>query len=52
MPKVADAPFEIDFAMGMNTVDVRAMEQLTRHLIRTAVDTVTRTRDEVEGEPA
>ncbi|WP_030741199.1 M20 family metallopeptidase [Streptomyces sp. NRRL F-5135] len=54
MPKVADAeaPFEIDFARGMNTVSVRAMEKLTRHLIRTAVDTVTRTRAEVEGEPS
>ncbi|MCO6005263.1 peptidase dimerization domain-containing protein [Actinoallomurus purpureus] len=47
MPKVAEAPFKIDFAMGMNTVDVREMERLTRHLIRTAVDTVTRTRSEV-----
>lgn len=54
MPKVADAeaPFQIDFARGMNTVSVRAMERLTRHLIRTAVDTVTRTRAEVEGEPS
>ncbi|MPY47979.1 M20 family metallopeptidase [Streptomyces acidicola] len=54
MPKVADAeaPFPIDFARGMNTVSVRAMEKLTRHLIRTAVDTVTRTRAEVEGEPS
>ncbi|MEV6587380.1 M20 family metallopeptidase [Streptomyces acidicola] len=54
MPKVADAeaPFPIDFARGMNTVSVRAMETLTRHLIRTAVDTVTRTRAEVEGEPS
>jgi acetylornithine deacetylase/succinyl-diaminopimelate desuccinylase-like protein len=49
MPKVTEAPFEIDFARGMNTVDVRAMEKLTRHLVRTAVDTVTRSRDEVEG---
>ncbi|GII96901.1 M20 family metallopeptidase [Sinosporangium siamense] len=47
MPKVADAPFEIDFAMGMNTADVREMEKLTRHLIRTAVATVTRSRAEV-----
>ncbi|MEV0402053.1 hypothetical protein [Actinoallomurus sp. NPDC050550] len=47
MPKVTEAPFEIDFALGMNTVDVRAMERLTRHLIRTAVDTVTRSRSEV-----
>ncbi|MFJ9582718.1 M20 family metallopeptidase [Streptomyces acidicola] len=54
MPKVADAeaPFPIDFARGMNTVSVRAMEKLTRHLIRTAVDTVTRRRAEVEGEPS
>lgn len=54
MPKVpqADAPFEIDFARGMNTVSVRAMKKLTRHLIRTAVDTVTRTRTEIHGDPA
>ncbi|WP_210588594.1 M20 family metallopeptidase [Streptomyces sp. GESEQ-35] len=51
MPKVTDAPFEIDFARGMNTVSVRAMEKLTRHLVRTAVDTVTRRRTELE-EPA
>ncbi|MFC4501141.1 MULTISPECIES: M20 family metallopeptidase [Streptomyces] len=53
MPKVAQdgAPFDIDFARGMNTVSVRAMERLTRHLIRTAVDTVTRTRAELEGDP-
>ncbi|MEV2211693.1 deacylase [Streptomyces sp. NPDC050997] len=49
MPKVTEAPFDIDFARGMNTVSVRAMEKLTRHLIRTAVDTVTRSRDELEG---
>lgn len=47
MPKVTEAPFEVDFAMGMNTVDVREMVKLTRHLIRTAVDTVTRQRHEV-----
>ncbi|MGA5499595.1 M20 family metallopeptidase [Streptomyces umbrinus] len=58
MPKVTDAPFDIDFARGMNSVSVRAMERLTRHLIRTAVDTVTRSRaeldlePELEGEPA
>ncbi|MFD3312414.1 M20 family metallopeptidase [Streptomyces sp. NPDC058694] len=62
MPKVSEAetPFDIDFARGMNTVSVRAMERLTRHLIRTAVDTVTRSRAELdldldlesEGEPA
>ncbi|MER5935820.1 deacylase [Streptomyces sp. NPDC001928] len=49
MPKVAEAPFEIDFARGMNTVSVRAMEKLTRLLIRTAIDTATRTRAELEG---
>ena len=49
MPKVTEAPFEIDFARGMNTVDLRAMEKLTRHLVRTAVDTVTRTRAETEA---
>ncbi|MFF1260327.1 M20 family metallopeptidase [Streptomyces sp. NPDC058321] len=48
MPKVAEAPFDIDFARGMNTVSVAEMERLTRHLIRTAVDTVTRSRDELE----
>jgi len=52
MPKVTEAPFDIDFARGMNTVSVRAMEKLTRHLIRTAVDTVTRSRDELEGTAA
>jgi len=47
MPKVTDSLFDIDFARGMNTVSVQAMEKLTRHLIRTAVDTVTRSRTEV-----
>jgi acetylornithine deacetylase/succinyl-diaminopimelate desuccinylase-like protein len=47
MPKVAEAPFPIDFAAGMNTVDVRAMRTLTRHLIRVAVDTTTRARTEM-----
>jgi len=51
MPKVTDSLFDIDFARGMNTVSVRAMEKLTRHLIRTAVDTVTRSRAEVAAEP-
>ncbi|WP_030263479.1 M20 family metallopeptidase [Streptomyces violens] len=54
MPKVteAEAPFPIDFARGMNTVSVPAMEKLTRHLVRTAIDTVTRTRAEMEGPAA
>ncbi|MEV5832744.1 deacylase [Nocardia sp. NPDC052112] len=47
MPKVVDAPFEVDFAMGMNTVDLREAEKLTRYLIRVALDTVTRTLEEV-----
>ncbi|WP_030875917.1 M20 family metallopeptidase [Streptomyces sp. NRRL S-1868] len=54
MPKVgeAEAPFPIDFARGMNTVSVPAMEKLTRHLVRTAIDTVTRARAEMEGPAA
>lgn len=47
MPKVVEAPFPIDFTAGMNTVDVGAMERLTRLLIQVAVDTLTRTREEV-----
>ncbi|MFI2332094.1 M20 family metallopeptidase [Nocardia rhamnosiphila] len=47
MPKVADAPFEVDFARGMNTVDLRAAERFTRYLVRVAVDTATRTLEEV-----
>lgn len=47
MPKVTEAPAPVDFALGMNSVDVRQMEQLTRLLIRVAVDTVTRSTAEV-----
>jgi acetylornithine deacetylase/succinyl-diaminopimelate desuccinylase-like protein len=47
MPKVPGEPSR-DFALGMNTVDVREMERLTRALIRVAVDTCTRTWDEIE----
>ncbi len=47
MPKVAVAPFPIDFTAGMNTVDVNEMGRLTRHLIEVAIDTLTRTRAEV-----
>lgn len=51
MPKVADTTLPVDpstdFAMGMNTVDVRDMVRLTRHLVRVAVDTLTRTREEM-----
>ncbi len=55
MPKVgtgADpAPFEVDFARGMNTVDVREMERLTRLLVRVAVDTCSRTFEETGDRP-
>jgi acetylornithine deacetylase/succinyl-diaminopimelate desuccinylase-like protein len=47
MPKVAEAPYPIDFTAGMNTVDVHEMQRLTRCLIQVAIDTVTRTRAEV-----
>jgi acetylornithine deacetylase/succinyl-diaminopimelate desuccinylase-like protein len=47
MPKVAEAPFPIDFTAGMNTVDVGEMERLTRLLVEVAVDTLTRSRAEV-----
>jgi acetylornithine deacetylase/succinyl-diaminopimelate desuccinylase-like protein len=47
MPKVPTT----DFTAGMNTVDVREMERLTRYLVDVAVDTVTRTRPET-GLPA
>ncbi|MBY6411861.1 peptidase dimerization domain-containing protein [Rhodococcus sp. BP-252] len=47
MPKVVDAPFEVDFAMGMNTVDLRRAEELTHYLVDVALDTVTRTLEEV-----
>ncbi|MGN9843222.1 hypothetical protein ACTMTI_34370 [Nonomuraea sp. H19] len=47
MPKVTDAPFAIDFALGMNSADLHEMERLTRHLVRVAVDTITRSRAEV-----
>ena len=46
MPKVSGTPFPVDFAMGMNAVDLRDAVKLTRHLVRVAVDTVTRTRAE------
>jgi len=49
LPKVDDGRRELDFAAGMNTVDVGALELLTRHLVTTAVDVCTRTRDELTG---
>lgn len=47
MPKVAEAPFPIDFTAGMNTVDVREIVRLTRLLVQVAIDTLTRTREQV-----
>jgi acetylornithine deacetylase/succinyl-diaminopimelate desuccinylase-like protein len=37
-----DAPIPLDFASGMNVVDVREMTRLTRHLVRVIVNTCTR----------
>ncbi|MFD1540758.1 M20 family metallopeptidase [Nonomuraea guangzhouensis] len=47
MPKVVSTEFDVDFARGMNTVDVRAMRRLCELLVRVAVDTTTRTRAEI-----
>jgi hypothetical protein len=47
MPKVGQGPYPMDFTVGMNTVDVREMYRLTRLLVHTAVDTLTRERAEV-----
>ncbi|QOC93421.1 M20 family metallopeptidase [Micromonospora craniellae] len=33
-----DAPLPLDFPAGMNVVDIREMQRLTRHVIRTALD--------------
>jgi len=33
-----DAPLPLDFATGMNVVDVREMQRLARHVVRTALD--------------
>ena len=38
LPKAVDDGAELGFAAGMNTVDVAALELLTRHLVTTAVD--------------
>ena len=52
MPKVTGTPSgdPVDFAMGMNTVDVREQVKLTRYLIQVALDTVTRSRAETEAD--
>ena len=40
----ADAPLPVDFPMGMNVVDLKEMVRLTRHVLRTTINTCTRTR--------
>ena len=51
MPKVDDDALDpnpsADFGVGMNTVDVVEMHRLARLLVRVAVDTCTRDREEV-----
>jgi len=44
LPKVQRDGAELDFAAGMNTVELDAMELLTRHLVTVAVDVATRSR--------
>ncbi|MEV4577616.1 hypothetical protein AB0K16_30670 [Nonomuraea jabiensis] len=48
MPKAVPEDVDVDFALGMNTVDVRAMRRLCEVLLRVAADTVTRTRAEID----
>lgn len=50
MPKVTDAPFDIDFELGMNICDIRDMVQLTKVLCATVVDVCTRPDKEVFDE--
>lgn len=50
MPKLRDpSGAEVDFAMGMNAVDVEDMRRLTRLLVYTIVDTCGRRRDELQA---
>ncbi len=49
MPKVTDPGLVTGFREGMNTVDVRAMQRLTRALIEIAVDTTMRPLHELAG---
>jgi acetylornithine deacetylase/succinyl-diaminopimelate desuccinylase-like protein len=49
LPKAFDGGAELGFAAGMNTVDVRALEQLTRLLVTTAVLAGSRRREELTG---
>jgi len=47
LPKVRPDNLEVDFQLGMNAVDVNDMAQLSEHLIRVAVDTCTRSSEEL-----
>ena len=48
MPKVADPNgHEVDFPLGMNAVDPREMNRLTRLIVRSVIDTCTRARVQV-----
>jgi acetylornithine deacetylase/succinyl-diaminopimelate desuccinylase-like protein len=49
LPKSFDADRELAFAEGMNTVDVEALEQLTRLLVTIAVLAGSRSREELTG---
>ena len=48
MPKITDAPFDVDFSLGMNLVDLREMERLSRYLIGVALDTLGRSCRELD----
>jgi acetylornithine deacetylase/succinyl-diaminopimelate desuccinylase-like protein len=49
MPKVAEAPWPIDFQAGMNTVDLVEMSRLTEVLIRCALNVCTRPTASIPG---
>jgi acetylornithine deacetylase/succinyl-diaminopimelate desuccinylase-like protein len=50
MPKVSDPTGrEVDFPMGMNAVDPREMVRLTRLIVRSAIDTCTRSCEEISA---
>jgi acetylornithine deacetylase/succinyl-diaminopimelate desuccinylase-like protein len=48
LPKVHRPGLEVDFQLGMNAVDLADMERLCRHLVRVAVDTCARPREETQ----
>lgn len=49
LPKVFNSGVELDFAAGMNTVDLGGMELLTRHLVCLALDVCGQSRADVVG---